>query len=476
MFTTETKNFIQDKIINSQLVDHYIKEMQQINNIFLQKYGNKPRAFVVTHGCQMNARDSETISGMLLLMGYDLTEDEDSANMVIFNTCCVRENAENKLYGNLGSFKAKKSKDKNFKIVICGCMMQQDIVVDKIKESYNYVDLIFGTHNIYRFPELLYSHYDTDSMIIDIWKDAGEIVEDLPSLREFPHKSGVNIMYGCDNYCTFCIVPYVRGKERSRKPEDIIAEITQLAADGVTEVMLLGQNVDSYGKGLDCDVNFAKLLHMVAKVDGIERIRFMSSHPKDISDEVIDALKNLDKVCKHLHLPVQSGSTHTLKWMNRGYTKESYLSLTQRVRAAVPNISLTTDIIVGFPGETEEDFLQTMQLIKEVRYSGVFTFIYSIRHGTPAAKMPNQIDEAIIKERFNRLLPAINEILYEINQEKLGQILEVIPESIGKYGVLTGRANDNSLVHFPGDKSFLSKTINVKIKEARTFYLSGEMV
>ena len=462
---------MQTKNKELDLTNYYIEKMAAE----VAKRPVPPKAMVITHGCQMNGRDSEKLRGMLDAMGYEVAGGEiTEPDLVIFNTCCVRENAENKLYGNLGRYKEQKRKNPGMKLVLCGCMMQQDIVVDKIMQSYNYVDVIFGTHNIYRFPELLHSNFVTDSNIVDIWKDAEEIVEDLPSIRQFPFKASVNIMYGCDNFCTFCIVPYVRGRERSRTPEDILDEIRGQVADGVTEIMLLGQNVDSYGKGLD--INFAQLLHRVAEIDGLRRIRFTSSHPKDISDEVIFAMRDLDKVCKHLHLPFQAGSTRVLNAMNRGYTKESFLNLIGRIKAAMPQIAITTDIMVGFPGETEEDFEHTLDVVRQVRFAGAFTFLYSRRQGTTADTMPDQVPADVMKSRFDKLLAEVNRITHEIAVEKQGMILEVVPEVMGKNGILNGRADDNSLVHFSGDADLIGTPVNVKITEARTFYLSGEIV
>ena len=455
-----------------------------VTNYYINKIAAKiaarqtpPKALVITHGCQMNGRDSEKLRGMLDAMGYEVTDDDVSEpDLVIFNTCCVRENAENKLYGNLGSYKEQKRKNPEMKLVLCGCMMQQDIVVDKIMQSYNYVDVIFGTHNIYRFPELLHSNFVTNSNIVDIWKNAAEIVEDLPSIRQSPFKASVNIMYGCDNFCTFCIVPYVRGRERSRTPEDILTEIRGQVADGVTEITLLGQNVDSYGKGLGLNTNFAQLLYKVAEIEGLHRIRFTSSHPKDISDEVIHAMRDLDKVCKHLHLPFQAGSTRVLDAMNRGYTKEDYLSLISRIKAAIPQIAITTDIMVGFPGEIEEDFEHTLDVVRKVRFAGAFTFLYSRRQGTAADTMPEQVPDDVMKQRFDRLLTEVNTITREVAKEKQGMILQVVPEAAGRDGILNGRTDDNSLVHFAGNIDLLGIPINVRITEARTFYLNGEIV
>jgi len=453
------------------VTNYYIEKMATI----IAQRPVPPRALVITHGCQMNGRDSEKLRGMLVAMGYKVPDEEiTDPDLVIFNTCCVRENAENKLYGNLGEFKKQKRANPDMKLVLCGCMMQQDIVVDKIMQSYNYVDVIFGTHNIYRFPEMLHSNFVTYSNIVDIWKDAAEIVEDLPSIREFPFKASVNIIYGCDNFCTFCIVPYVRGRERSRTPEDILDEVRKQAADGVTEIVLLGQNVDSYGKELD--INFAQLLHRVSEIDGIKRIRFMSSHPKDISDEVIFAMRDLDKVCKHLHLPFQAGSTRVLDAMNRGYTKDSFLAQIARIKAAIPQIAITTDIMVGFPGETDEDFEHTLDVIRQVRFAGAFTFMYSVRQGTAAAIMPDQVPADVMKARFDRLLTEVNHMTHEVAAEKQGMILQVMPEGMDKNGILHGRADDNSLVHFAGDANLLGDLVDVRITEPRTFYLNGEIV
>ncbi|MCL2235320.1 MAG: tRNA (N6-isopentenyl adenosine(37)-C2)-methylthiotransferase MiaB [Defluviitaleaceae bacterium] len=447
---------------------YYVDKMLKIN----QELELQPKAMVVTYGCQMNARDSEKLAGMLTEMGYAITEDEDATDLVIFNTCCVRENAENRLYGNLGNFKVRKEQNRNLKLVLCGCMMQQDMVVEKIKGSYPYVDVIFGTFNIYRFPQLLHTSLETKGIIVDIWQEAPEIIEDLPSLREFPYKAGVNIMYGCDNFCTFCIVPYVRGRERSRRPEDILAEVQALADDGVREIMLLGQNVNSYNGG----ISFAELLHKVSEVEGIARIRFISSHPKDVTDDVIEAIRDLPKVCNYLHLPFQAGSDKILENMNRKHTKKWYMDLVDKVKAGVPGIALTTDIMVGFPGETEEDFQDTLDIVRHGRFASAFTFIYSRRLGTPADHMDDQIPESVVKERFNRLLEEVNRITGEISAEKLGCELEVLVEGVGKDGLLHGRADDNSLVHFEGDSDLCGKLVKVKIIGAKTFYLTGEIM
>lgn len=352
----------------------YVAEMSE-------KLGRPLVAVIQTFGCQMNARDSEKLLGILEKVGYVEGTDEETADFVIYNTCTVRENANLRVYGRLGQLGAMKKKYPHKMIALCGCMMQEPEVIEKLKKSYRFVDLIFGTHNIYKFAELLTSAMQSDRTVIDIWKDTDKIVEDLPVERKYPFKSGVNIMFGCNNFCSYCIVPYVRGRERSRDPKAIIREIERLVADGVVEVMLLGQNVNSYGKNLEEPMTFAQLLQEIEKIEGLERIRFMTSHPKDLSDELIEVMSKSKKICKHLHLPVQSGSSRILKLMNRHYDKEQYLALAEKIRKAVPDISLTTDIIVGFPGETEEDFQETLDVVRKVRYDSAFTFIYSKRTG-----------------------------------------------------------------------------------------------
>jgi len=437
-----------------------------------------PAAFIATFGCQMNSRDSEKLRGMLAAMGYTMADEEKYADLVILNTCCVRENAENKVFGRIGQLKKLKEQKPEFKIVVCGCMMQQDVVIEKLRNSYRYVDVIFGTYNLHRLPQLLLAHFESGTTIIDIWDEHEDILEDLPSIREYAHRAGVNIMYGCDNLCTYCIVPYVRGRERSRTSANIIAEIEELVADGVVEVMLLGQNVNSYGKGLEEDINFAQLLHKIGEIKGLERIRFMTSHPKDLSDELIAAMRDLPKVCKHLHLPFQAGSTRVLNLMNRQYTKEQYLELINKLRREVPRISITSDVMVGFPQETEEDFWDTLDVIKKARFTSLFTFYYSKRHGTVAAGMDGQVDELTAKNRFDRLLKVVNEISTEIAKEKLGQILQIIPDRTHTTddGFLDGRADDNTLVHIRGGEELIGRLIDVKIIEAKPFYLMGEML
>ena len=356
---------------------------------------------LTTFGCQMNARDSEKLAGILECAGYQEADTEE-ADLVIYNTCTVRDNANQRVYGRLGVLNGLKKKNPHMKIALCGCMMQEGSVIEKIRKSYRFVDLIFGTHNIFKFAELLYTMLKSERMVIDIWEGTDQIVEDLPVERKYPFKSGINIMFGCNNFCSYCIVPYVRGRERSRAPQDILEEIKKLAADGVVEIMLLGQNVNSYGKNLKTPISFAQLLKEVEKIEGIERIRFMTSHPKDLSDELIQVMKESKKICRHLHLPLQSGSTSVLQAMNRRYTKEQYMALAEKIRHEIPDIAITTDIIVGFPGETIEDIEETIDVVKKVQYDNAFTFIYSKRTGTPAASMPNQVPEEVIKEGFDK--------------------------------------------------------------------------
>jgi tRNA-2-methylthio-N6-dimethylallyladenosine synthase len=390
----------------------------------------------------------------------------------------VRENANLKVYGHLGNLKKLKKKNPEMIISLCGCMMQEESVVAKIKESYRFVDLIFGTHNIFKLAELLYEKFTTGKNVIEIWEDTNKIVEELPIDRKFSFKSGVNIMFGCNNFCSYCIVPYVRGRERSRKPEDIVKEIKNLVADGVVEVMLLGQNVNSYGKNLDNPVSFSELLKMVEEIDGLERIRFMTSHPKDLSDDLIEVMKNSKKICRHLHLPLQSGSSRILKIMNRHYDKEQYIELANKIKSNIPDISLTTDIIVGFPGETEEDFQETLDVVRNVKYDSAYTFIYSKRTGTPAAKMDEQVPEDVIKDRFDRLLKEVQNISSELTNRYVGKTMEVLVEEVNSHDntLVTGRLSNNTVVHFKGDKELIGKIVNVHLEEAKGFYYIGSQV
>ena len=449
----------------------YVNELEK-------ELGRKPTACVVTFGCQMNARDSEKLLGILTKIGYEETDTED-ADFVIYNTCTVRDNADQRVFGRLGYVGGIKKKHPWMKIALCGCMMQEQGAIEKIQKSYRHVDLIFGTHNIFKFAELLCTMFESDRMIIDIWKDTDQIVEDLPIVRKYPFKSGINIMFGCNNFCTYCIVPYVRGRERSRNPRDIIREIEYLASDGVKEIMLLGQNVNSYGKGLapDEQMSFAELLNEVCKVEGIERVRFMTSHPKDLSDDLIKCIAENEKAARHIHLPLQSGSDEILKKMNRHYTKESFLRLVDKIRAAIPDVSITTDIIVGFPGEGDRDVDETIDVVRKAGFDNAFTFIYSKRTGTPAASW-EQVPESVSKPNFDRLLKVVQETARERALRFSGQTVRVLVEEVNEHdpSLLTGRMSQNTLVHFPGDPALIGQFIDVKLDECHGFYYTGHKI
>lgn len=442
-----------------------------------EELGHVPTCCVTTFGCQMNARDSEKLVGILENVGYEII-DSEKADFVIFNTCTVRDNANQRVYGRLGELNGYKKRNPHMKIALCGCMMQEPAVIEKIKKSYGFVDLIFGTHNIFKFAELLCASFETEGMLIDIWKDTDKIVEDLPVERKYSFKSGINIMFGCNNFCSYCIVPYVRGRERSREPKDIIREIEALVADGVVEIMLLGQNVNSYGKNLEEPVTFAQLLRDVEKIEGLQRIRFMTSHPKDLSDELIQVMKESKKICRHLHLPLQSGSTEILKRMNRRYTKEQYVDLAMKIRREIPDIAITTDIIVGFPGETPEDLEETIDVVRTVKFDNAFTFIYSKRTGTPAAAMENQVPEARVKEGFNKLLKVVQETAREQVSKYRGRVMDVLMEEVNDSDnkMVTGRLSNNTVVHVPGDASMIGKIMPVSLDECHGFYYIGHVV
>lgn len=456
---------------------YYIQKCKELVKIKEQQYGRKLSACVVTFGCQMNFKDSEKLMGILSEIGYEETDDEH-ADLVLYNTCTVRENANLKIYGRLGYLSKIKEKNPEMIIGLCGCMMQEPQVVEKLNKSYRFIDIIFGTHNIFLLAQLLYERLISGHKVEDIWDGTTEIVEELPTVRKYEFKSGVNIMYGCNNFCSYCIVPYVRGRERSRNPEDIIDEIKQLVANGVVEIMLLGQNVNSYGKTLENPITFAQLLQRIEDIEGLKRIRFMTSHPKDLSDELIEVMAKSKKICKQMHLPLQSGSSRLLKIMNRHYNKEQYLTLVEKLRKEIPDIGITTDIIVGFPGETEEDFEETLDVVEKAQYDSAFTFIYSKRSGTPAAKMPDQVPEDVVKDRFDRLLSLVNSISKEKTQALEGSVQEVLVEEVNKKipGYVSGRLSNNSVVHFPADVSLIGSLVNVKLEEAKGFYYMGEMV
>lgn len=465
----ENNNETKKQLNYIEKANKYVREQEKL-------LGRKLTCCVTTFGCQMNARDSEKLAGILEKAGYSLIDTEE-ADLVIYNTCTVRDNANQRVYGRLGFLNGLKRKNPHMKIALCGCMMQEESVIEKIKKSYHFVDLIFGTHNIFKFAELLCTMFESERMVIDIWKDTDQIVEDLPVERKYPFKSGINIMFGCNNFCSYCIVPYVRGRERSRNPKDIIREIENLVADGVVEIMLLGQNVNSYGKNLEEPISFAQLLREVEKIEGLERIRFMTSHPKDLSDELIQVMKESGKICRHLHLPLQSGSTRILQAMNRRYTKEQYLSLAEKIRKEIPDMAITTDIIVGFPGETLADVEETIEVVEKIQFDNAFTFIYSKRTGTPAAAMENQVPEEVIKEGFDKLLKVVQNTARKRVALLEGQVHKALVEEINEQDehLVTGRLSNNTIVHFPGDKSLIGKIVEVRLTRCHGFYYAGEM-
>lgn len=438
----------------------------------------KKKYLIETWGCQMNEEDSEKLAGMLRSMDYEETLFRDKADVIIFNTCAVRENAELKVYGNLGALKALKKQNPDMILAVCGCMMQQKGVPEEILRKYKQVDIVFGTHNAHKFPEYLERARTENVQVCEIYEKETEIVEGIPIVRDSSVKAYVTIMYGCNNFCTFCVVPYVRGRERSRKPEDILNEIRQLVARGYKEVTLLGQNVNSYGLNLEESISFAELLRRVNEVGGLERVRFMTSHPKDIHEDVIRAISECDKVVEQVHLPVQSGSDRLLKKMNRNYTREKYMAIVDELKRKIPDVALTTDIIVGFPGETEEDFQETLRLVEEVKYDSAYTFIYSRRKYTPADRMEEQVPEDIKHDRFNRLVEVINRNSIAINKTYQDKTVEVLVEGKSKNNeeFMQGRTRTGKAVNFPGDETLTGKLVQVRITQARSFSLMGELV
>lgn len=459
-------------------MDQYIEQAKKYVQAESEKLGRPLTASVITFGCQMNARDSEKLAGVLEAAGYEIHENDEAADFLIYNTCTVRDNANQRVYGHLGVANGNKRRNPHMKVALCGCMMQEESVIEKVKTSYRFVDLIFGTHNLYKFPEYLTRVFENPGeMLIDIWKDTDQIVETLPVERKYRFKSGINIMFGCNNFCSYCIVPYVRGREKSREPKDILREIERLVADGVVEIMLLGQNVNSYGKNLSEPITFAQLLEQVCEIEGLQRVRFMTSHPKDLSDELIEVMKRNPKVCRHLHLPLQSGSTKILTAMNRRYTKESYLALAQKIRRELPDMAITTDIIVGFPGETAADVEETIDVVKQVEFDNAFTFIYSKRTGTPAASMENQVPEEEVKKNFDRLLQVVQETARNRVSRYQGQVMDALVEEINEHDphLVNGRLSNNTIVHFPGSAELIGQIVPVSLKECRGFYYMGEM-
>ena len=474
---TDKMNTGTEAVSESEKQREFMSLVKALNAEAAKKKGRDLTACVVTFGCQMNERDSEKLKGILKECGYTLTGSED-ADLVLFNTCTVRENANDRLYGRLGALGRMKKTRPDMIVGVCGCMTQEADEVERLEKSYPFTDMIFGTFNVYKLAEILYSRLTTGSRITDIWQESRDFVELLPTERKYPFKSGVNIMYGCDNFCTYCIVPFVRGREKSRGSDEIVEEVRRLVNDGVVEVMLLGQNVNSYGKGLDEDISFSELLKKLEGIEGLKRIRFMTSHPKDLSDDLIGAMAASEKICRHIHLPLQSGSTNILKRMNRGYSKEDYLELIRKIREKMPDISITTDIIVGFPGENEADFAETIDVVRKAGFDSAFTFIYSKRTGTPAANFEDLPSKEDTDRRFNRLLEEIKEAGKDRTEFLVGSTVEVLVEGVNTHdeGFLTGRMSNNLIVHFPGNKDHIGKFVDVKITESKGFYYFGTEV
>lgn len=468
-------------------IEKWCKKIEEINN------GTQKNYFIMTMGCQLNENDSEKLAGILANCGYKKTDNVENADIIVFNTCCVRENAEERLLGKLGEVK-KFKEEKGTIIAIGGCMMQEKNMVNKLKESYPFVDIVFGTHTLEEFPKDLYFALSENKKITDIL-DEGQAFEDIPIIRNDKYKASVTIMNGCNNFCTYCIVPYVRGREKSREPQNIINEIEELAKNGYKEITLLGQNVNSYlvnEKSKNPDLkyevtiskksesmvvnSFATLLYAINEIDGIERIRFISPHPKDFTDDVIEAIKDCDKVCKLIHLPLQSGSTNVLNKMNRKYTKEQYLNLAYKIKEKIPEVRFSTDIIVGFPGETDEDFEDTLDVVRKLKYEQIFMFIYSRRVGTPADKMENQVDENVAHKRFDKLKKLYEELVEERNKEYIGTVQNVLVEGKSKTNenMLTGRSEFNKVVVFEGKNELIGKMVKIKIISEHMWYLKGE--
>lgn len=466
----------QDVLVSKEEMLRQSEYAQKVLEMYAEK-GKKPKALVETYGCQQNENDSERIKGMLSQMGFTFTDSREAADFILFNTCAVREGAEMRVLGNIGALKHLKAKNNDLIVGICGCMMQQEHMVKKLKSKYKHVSVIFGTHSLCSFPEIMYKAICRNERVISLIDSEGRIAEDIPVKRNGTASAWVSVMYGCNNFCSYCIVPYVRGRERSREPEKILEEINELAQSGVKEITLLGQNVNSYGKDLDRDVDFADLLLLADKVEGIRRIRFMTSHPKDMTDKLINTLPKVHKLCSQIHLPFQAGSNRILERMNRKYTKEDYIDLVEKVRKVMPNAVFTTDIIVGFPGETKENFNETLDVLKCVRFDSVFSFIYSKREGTPAATMPEQVSENVKHEHFNELLDVQNKISREINEAYGGKIEEIMVEGLSKTNdqMMCGRTSGGKIVNFPkDDKLSAGDFINVKITKISTWSLTGE--
>ena len=465
-----------DNLQNKNSADCIVfdEQAEYCHQIASMNRGRNLKYYIETLGCQMNEADSEQISGMLIQMGYTGTLDIAKADIIVFNTCCVRENAEFKLYGHIGKLKTVKQLKEGLLIVICGCMMQQKHIVEKIKKSYKHIDIVFGTHNRHEFPKLLFRRITEKKKIYEVWEDNKGIIEKVPVKRKSVITAFVPITYGCDNFCSYCIVPYVRGREKSRNPEIIKNEIINLASEGINEITLLGQNVNSYNCGMD----FPGLLYYISDISGIDRIRFMTSHPKDLSDNLIKAMKEIPQMCSHIHLPLQSGSSSILKQMNRKYTKDEYLFLIEKIRESLKDITISTDIIVGFPGETEDDFQETLQVYEKAGFDFAYTFIYSKRSGTPAANREDQIPDDVKNRRFAKLISLVNDMTLKSNINDENKVLQVLVEGKSRTDdlVMTGRTRSNKIVNFKCDTDFTGSLIDVKIVKGHTWHLEGEKI
>ncbi len=448
---------------------------QLVRSLVEAKFGRAPKAFVHTYGCQGNVSDGERLKGMLEQMGYELIEELDGADLVLYNTCAVREHAEDRVFGNVGALKKMKYENRDMRIILCGCMMQQEHIAKKMRTSYPFVDIVFGTHVIHRLPEFLYRSFSTGKKVYELPENDGVISEELPVHRDSTFKAWLPIMYGCNNFCSYCIVPYVRGRERSRNPEAIIAEAKELIGQGYKEITLLGQNVNSYGKYPDYGCNFASLLRKLNSLDGDFIIRFMTSHPKDCTPELLDTMAECEKVAKHLHLPFQSGSNRVLAEMNRKYTREKYLGLLEYAYKVMPDLSVTSDVIVGFPGETYDEFLETVSLVKEAEFTSMYTFIYSPREGTRAARMPDPVPKEEKGKWLRELIAVQEEVAAERTASTVGKTYRVLCESISKNGLIEGRTSGNIIIEFPADASVIGSFRNVTVTESLTWILRGKL-
>lgn len=462
--------------VPSQELERQREYMSLVSQIIEAAYTQKPKAFVHTYGCQGNVSDGERIEGMLIEMGYELCDDLRDADLILYNTCAVREHAQDRVFGNVGALKSLKSAKQSMRIILCGCMVQQPHVAEKIRKSYPFVDIVFGTHVIHRLPELLYTNLTKGKRITEIPQDDGVIAEELPVRRDSSFKAWLPIMYGCNNFCSYCVVPYVRGRERSRLPEAVLAEARELVAAGYKDITLLGQNVNSYGKNPDCGMNFAQLLRQINGIEGDFVIRFMTSHPKDCTHELLDTMAQCDKVAKHLHLPFQSGSNRVLAQMNRGYTREKYLELLDYAYKVMPELSVTSDVIVGFPGETHEELLETASLVEQARFTSMYTFIFSPREGTKAAAMPDPVDHDTKSKWLREVIEVQERIASTRTASMLGKTYRVLCEGVSKGGLIEGRTGGNIIIEFPADRSVIGSFRKVKVTQSLTWMLRGEEV